>query len=150
MNKNNELMNQGRISESIHPVYKWQDASRTPSPGGRAATPARSSPPVSPARGGQSPPRLGSAAGRATCGACRASACGTVLAFPRQRLCGCPASRGATSHFPLTHCRGICVTHDIDSIAAQSGSVLPPKKKKKVCFPPSRNYLISSNTFAMI
>lgn len=51
--KKNELMGQGRISEIIHPVYKWQDASRTPGPGGRggrraralAAAPARSSPP---------------------------------------------------------------------------------------------------------
>lgn len=35
-NKNNELMSQDRIALNIHPVYKWQDASHTPSPGGRA------------------------------------------------------------------------------------------------------------------
>lgn len=36
-NKNNELMSQGRIALSIHPVYKWQDASHAPKPGGSAA-----------------------------------------------------------------------------------------------------------------
>lgn len=32
----NDLMSKGRFSESTHPVYKGQDASRTPGPGGRA------------------------------------------------------------------------------------------------------------------
>jgi len=128
-NKNNELRSRARSSESIHPAYKWQDAAR-----GR-----RSHRDIARLRAGRR--------GRAG----RASACGTVRAFPRSGSARArrPAEPHGIFHWHIV--REICTTHGADSFAAESGSVLPTKKIKCLFgFHPPWNYLISSNTFAMI
>lgn len=132
-NKNNELMRQGRISESIHPVYKWQEESLSPSPGAREAAPAQSSPlPLLPCPGRTVPmetslgrrqgdePRL---PGLCLRDSPRLPPAATlrVPSAPRSRI----AFSTDTLHGNLHNTRD-------SSIAAESGCVLPPKKK--VCF----------------
>lgn len=124
----NDLMSKGRLSESTHPVYKWQDASRTPGPGGRAEAPGS---PALPLLRGNS-----SQGGSAQCRAGQEdlpcwpglSACEAVLVFSGQRFRGWPAPRGVASHFPSTHCTGICRTHELESTAADV--LVPPRKQR--------------------
>lgn len=128
----NDLMSKGRFSESTHPVYKGQDASRTPGPGGRAGhraeaprSPALPLPRENSSHRGSAPRRAGQEDLPFWPGL---SACEAVLVLSGQRFRGWPAPRGVASRFPLTHCTGICRIHELESTAA--GVLVPPRKKR--------------------